>query len=48
MFLDLGVGVGPLLLGLLVPIVGYPLMYIAMAGVGLLALVVFLIIRKRY
>ena len=48
MFLDLGVGVGPLLLGLLVPVVGYPLMYIAMAGVGLLALVVFLIIRKRY
>ena len=48
MFLDLGVGGGPLLLGVLVPIVGYPLMYIAMAGVGLLALVVFLIIRKRY
>ncbi len=48
MFLDIGVGVGPLLLGLLVPIVGYPLMYIAMAGVGLLALVVFLVIRRRY
>ncbi len=48
MFLDLGVGVGPLLLGLVVPIVGYPLMYVAMAGVGLLALVVFLIVRKQY
>ncbi len=48
MFLDMGVGVGPLLLGLAVPVIGYSWMYVAMAGVGLLALVVFLIVRKRY
>lgn len=48
MCLDAGVGIGPLLLGALVPALGYSLLYVVMAGVGVLALVVFLAIRKQY
>jgi hypothetical protein len=33
MFLDAGVGIGPFLLGLLIPFTGYKGMYIAMAAV---------------
>ena len=48
MFLDAGVGLGPLLLGLFVPVIGYPMLYMAMAGVGLVALGVLLIVRPYY
>lgn len=48
MHLDVGVGIGPLLLGLLVPIIGYSWLYVAMAGVGIVAFIVFLAIRHCY
>ncbi len=50
MMLDAGVGIGPLLLGAVVPLIGYPALYFGMALVGLLAMVVYLTIvpkRKR-
>lgn len=43
MLLDVGVGVGPLILGIVVPLVGYSLMYIGMAVIGLAAGVIFMI-----
>lgn len=46
MMLDVGVGIGPLLLGLMVPAIGYVWMYICMAGVGLIGLVYFFIVVK--
>ncbi|WP_349665498.1 MFS transporter [Adlercreutzia murintestinalis] len=45
--LDTGVGIGPLLLGAVVPLIGYRCMYLALAGVGLCALVLFLVITRR-
>lgn len=48
MHLDLGVGIGPLLMGLFVPYTGYSLLYVAMAVVGLLAFGVFLGVRRLY
>ncbi len=50
MMLDAGVGIGPLLLGAVVPLIGYPALYFGMALVGLLAMVLYLVIipkRKR-
>lgn len=40
--LDLGVGIGPVLLGALQPIIGYHAMYIGMTALGLAALILFL------
>ncbi len=40
--LDLGVGIGPVLLGALQPIIGYHAMYIGMTALGLGALILFL------
>lgn len=48
MCLDLGVGVGPLLLGMLVPLMGYSLLYVAMAVVGMGAFAAFLMVRRSY
>ncbi|MDO4290435.1 MAG: MFS transporter [Eggerthellaceae bacterium] len=47
MCLDVGVGIGPLLLGLLVPYVGYANLYLCMAGVGIAALALFLVINRK-
>jgi MFS family permease len=48
MFLDLGVGVGPLLLGMAEPVLGYRGLFISMAFVATLALVAYLFVgRKR-
>lgn len=48
MFLDLGVGVGPLLLGMAEPVLGYRGLFISMAFVAALALVAYLFVgRKR-
>ena len=44
--LDAGVGVGPLLLGLVVPVIGYAALYLAMAGVGAVALALFLLVSR--
>lgn len=48
MFVDAGVGVGPLVLGALLPVLGYSGMFVAMAAVGILAFVLFLAVRKKY
>lgn len=45
--LDTGVGVGPLLLGAVVPLIGYRSMYIALAAVAVVALALFLAITRR-
>ena len=48
MFLDLGVGVGPLLLGMAEPVLGYRGLFISMAFVAALALIAYLFVgRKR-
>lgn len=44
--LDAGVGVGPLILGAFVPLIGYPMLYVAMAAVGMVAFAAFLIVRR--
>ncbi len=44
--LDAGVGIGPLLLGLVTPIIGYSMMYVCMAVLGVVALTLFLIVAK--
>lgn len=46
MLLDVGVGVGPLFLGLIQPAIGYSAMYLLMAAVGILALALFLVVAK--
>ena len=46
MLLDVGVGIGPVLLGALVPLIGYSALYLCMAAVGLLALALFLVVAK--
>lgn len=46
--LDVGVGVGPLILGAFVPVIGYPLLYVAMAVVGMAAFAAFLFVRRSY
>ncbi|MCI9129530.1 MAG: MFS transporter [Eggerthellaceae bacterium] len=48
MSLDIGVGIGPLLLGALVPIIGYEWLYLCMGIVGIVALAVFLVVRRYY
>lgn len=45
--IDTGVGVGPLLLGILVPLIGYRFMYICMAGVAIVSLWIFLILTRK-
>ena len=46
-FLDAGVGLGPVFLGLLVPVIGYRAMYELMAVVALVGLVVFLVVCRK-
>ena len=45
--LDLGVGIGPLLLGVLVPFIGYVWLYVIMAIVGMVGLALFLFISRK-
>lgn len=47
MLLDLGVGIGPLLLGTLVPLIGYVWLYLMMAVVGMGALALFLLVSRK-
>lgn len=47
-FLDVGVGLGPLVLGLFVPVFGYTALYASMAILSLVAFVVFLGVRRSY
>ncbi len=42
-FLDIGVGLGPLLLGVLVPLIGYEALYFFMAAVAIVTLVIYLL-----
>lgn len=46
MLLDIGVGIGPILLGIIVPIIGYSNLYFAMACIGIFAMIVFLVISR--
>ncbi len=46
-FLDAGVGLGPVFLWLLVPVIGYRAMYELMAVVALVGLVVFLVVCRK-
>lgn len=46
MLLDVGVGVGPILLGIVAPLLGYANLYLCMAVVGVLALALFLVVAK--
>ena len=46
MLLDVGVGIGPVLLGVLVPLIGYSALYLCMAAVGLVAFALFLVVAK--
>lgn len=48
MHLDMGVGIGPLILGAFVPLIGYAWLYVAMAVVGMAAFVAFLFVRRFY
>lgn len=47
MLLDVGVGIGPLILGAIVPLIGYKWLYFCMAGVGLVAFVAFVVVLRR-
>ena len=47
MLLDVGVGIGPLILGVIVPLIGYQWLYFCMAGVGLVAFVAFVVVLRR-
>ncbi|MEC4271734.1 MFS transporter [Adlercreutzia sp. R25] len=46
MLLDIGVGIGPILLGLIVPLIGYSALYLCMAAVGVMALLLFLVVAR--
>ena len=46
MLLDVGVGIGPILLGIVAPLIGYANLYLCMAVVGVLALALFLVVAK--
>ncbi len=46
MLLDVGVGVGPILLGVVAPLIGYGNLYLAMAVVGAAAMALFLVVAK--
>ena len=46
MLLDVGVGVGPILFGIVAPLIGYANLYLCMAVVGALALALFLVVAK--
>lgn len=46
MLLDVGVGIGPILLGVVVPLIGYVNLYLAMAAIGACALALFLVVAK--
>ncbi len=43
---DAGVGIGPLILGIIVPLIGYRAMYVTMALLGIVAFFLFLIVSK--
>lgn len=47
MLLDVGVGIGPLILGAIVPLIGYKWLYFCMAGVGLVAFIAFVVVLRR-
>lgn len=46
MLLDVGVGVGPILLGIIAPLIGYANLYLAMAVVGAAALALFMVVAR--
>ena len=46
MLLDVGVGIGPILLGIVAPLTGYSNLYLCMAAVGLLALALFFVVAR--
>lgn len=46
-FLDLGLGIGPFLLGFIIPIVGYRGMYLAMVGIILIGIVAYHLLHGR-
>ena len=50
LLLDAGTGLGPLLLGLLIPVAGFPGMYTVLAGVVLASTLLYHAVhgRKRY
>ena len=47
MFLDLGVGIGPLVLGAIEPVLGYRGLFISMSVVAVLAMVGYLVVGRR-
>ena len=47
MMLDLGVAIGPVVFGLLIPLVGYTGMYLALAVTGTLAVVLYWLVHGR-
>lgn len=47
MSMDLGSGVGPVLIGAVIPLVGYRFSYLGIAGVALLALLVYHLVHGR-
>lgn len=44
---DAGVGIGPSILGIFVPVIGYNGVYIAMAGVGIIAGICYRVFNKQ-
>lgn len=44
---DAGVGIGPSILGIFVPMIGYNGVYIAMAGVGIIAGICYRVFNKQ-
>ena len=46
--LDIGVGIGPLVLGMVQPLWGYAGLFTAMAGVALAALAAYLVVSRKH
>lgn len=47
-FVDFGAGMGPFILGLLIPFMGYRYLYLAMAGLIIIAMILYFFVHGRY
>ena len=46
--MDFGAGMGPFILGLLIPFMGYRYLYLAMAGLIIIAMILYFFVHGRY
>lgn len=47
-FVDFGAGMGPFILGLLIPFMGYRYLYLAMSGLIIIAMILYFFVHGRY